>query len=198
MLLADAALTQTPGTVLRTSAGPNREQRVERMVQHYHAFVWRSLRRLGVPEPELDDATQEVFIVAVRRLEDIVRGSERSFLFSTALGVASTMRRSKERRREELDAEMDTRTSVAPGQEELVERFRARQVLDKILDQMSLEQRAVFVLYEIEGMTAAEIAEFLEVPPGTVASRLRAARSLFFGALEKSRPAKSSEERGEP
>jgi RNA polymerase sigma-70 factor (ECF subfamily) len=44
---------------------------------------------------------------------------------------------------------------------------------------LSLELRAVFVLYELEDFTMAEIARTLELPPGTVASRLRRARETF-------------------
>jgi hypothetical protein len=77
MILASAVLTQIQSTVLRTSAGPEQNQRVERMVDRYPTFVWRGLRRLGIPEPELDDATQEVFIVSVRRLADIAPGTRR-------------------------------------------------------------------------------------------------------------------------
>jgi RNA polymerase sigma-70 factor (ECF subfamily) len=59
----------------------------------------------------------------------------------------------------------------------LVERHRARELLDRLLAEMDPDLTAVLVLFEIEGLTMAEIAEALDVPPGTVASRLRRARA---------------------
>ena len=142
-------------------------------------FVWRSLRRLGVPELTVDDATQEVFLVVSRRLGDIEPGRERSFLFATALRVASTARRAAARRGIHDDAEVAQLVDHAPGPEELADRKRARDVLDRVLATLELDLRAVFVLYELEEMTMAEIAITLELPPGTVASRLRRAREAF-------------------
>lgn len=142
-------------------------------------FVWRSLRRLGVPELTVDDATQEVFLVVSRRLGDIEPGRERSFLFATALRVASTARRAAARRGIHDDAEVAQLVDHTPGPEELADRKRARDVLDRVLATLELDLRAVFVLYELEEMTMAEIAITLELPPGTVASRLRRAREAF-------------------
>ena len=52
---------------------------------------------------------------------------------------------------------------------------------------MPVEQRAVFTLFELEGMTGAEIAELLEVPIPTVHSRLRLAREVFHGVVARAR-----------
>src|SRR5512142_2066304 len=69
-------------------------QRVRALVDAHFEFVWRSLRRLGLSSADADDATQEVFLVAIRRLDDIDPESERSFLYGTALRVAAVQRRS--------------------------------------------------------------------------------------------------------
>src|SRR5688500_14541546 len=69
-------------------------------VSEHHAFAWRMARRLGVPESNVDDAVQQVFMVVVQRLGGVIQGKERSFLFSTILRVAANMRRSDARRRE--------------------------------------------------------------------------------------------------
>ena len=162
------------------------------MTAHFD-FVWRSLRRLGLSPVDADDGAQEVFVVASRKLPSILPATEKRFLFATALRVASTRRRGLKRRREdsrswlgEEDPDLDGERSE-PGPERLAELLHARRDLNEILSAMKLEQRAVFVLYELEEMTAPEIASLLDLPIGTVSSRLRAAREEFDLALRRLR-----------
>jgi RNA polymerase sigma-70 factor (ECF subfamily) len=179
-----------PIAVEPTALVPDRltsESRLRELFDTQFDFVWRSLRRLGVPELTVDDATQEVFLVVSRRLADIELGRERSFLFSTALRVASTARRAIARRGVHDDNEIDDLVDQAPGPEQLADRRRARAVLDQVLSTIDLDLRAVFVLYELEEMTMAEIAVTLELAPGTVASRLRRAREAFEVAATRLR-----------
>ncbi|WP_437278619.1 sigma factor [Sorangium sp. So ce375] len=77
--------------------------RLAGLVMEHSAFVWRSLVRLGVPRADAEDAAQQVFLVAARRLGDIESGREAAFLFSTALRIASRARRTQQRRREVLE-----------------------------------------------------------------------------------------------
>ncbi len=142
-------------------------------------FVWRSLRRLGVPPAATDDAAQEVFLVASRKLADIEVGRERSFLFATALRIAANARRSFARRDARHDDTLDRVVDPTPGPEVLADRARARELLDRVLAALELDLRAVFVLHELEEMSMVDIAMTLELAPGTVASRLRRARELF-------------------
>jgi RNA polymerase sigma-70 factor, ECF subfamily len=145
--------------------------------QHYD-FVWRSVRRLGVPPDGVDDAAQEVFVVVSRRLDAIERGKEKAFLFGTAMRVAADARRARARRRQSPD-EAPEPADASPAPDELVDRKRARELLDELVAQLPDDTRPVFVLFELEGMTMAEIAAVLELAPGTVASRLRRAREVF-------------------
>ena len=161
------------------------DRRLAELVRSEFAFVWRVLRRLGLPEGDADDAAQQVFLVAARRLEEIVSGSERAFLFSTAFNVAAHARRTHERRREVSDTELEESRDSIPSPEELLDRRRARAMLDHILEAMPVELRVVFVLYEVEELTMAEIAGLLELPGGTVASRLRRARDDFTARLQR-------------
>src|SRR5687768_4166665 len=78
--------------------GRDRAARVREMLDADFDFIWRLLRRLGVDEADVDDAAQRVFIVASSKLDQIQVGSERTFLFSTALRVASANRRNVGRR----------------------------------------------------------------------------------------------------
>ena len=117
--------------------------------------------------------------MAASRLADIQVGSERAFLFSTAFRVASAARRKRAGRHEVSDDTLFDQEDPAPGPETLSDQARARAMLDGVLAQMPMDLRAVFVLYEIEEQPMSEIASLLDLAPGTVASRLRRARSHF-------------------
>lgn len=162
------------------------QSRFRAMVESEFDFVWRSLRALGVPDGGVDDAAQHVFLVAARRFADIQAGSERAFLFATARGVAANARRARARSREASDDQALERTlDDRPDPEEALTAQRGREMLDAILASFPEELRTVFLLFELEGMTAASIAELLGIPPGTVASRLRRAREDFRTAVRE-------------
>jgi RNA polymerase sigma-70 factor, ECF subfamily len=148
-------------------------------VRTYFAFVWRTLRRFGVPEADAQDAAQRVFVVATERLERILPEKERAFLFGIAVRVADKVRRSHARKPVVSESDPDREPSPWPSADELLDQRRARAALDAILDEMSDDLRAVFVLYEIEQMTVSDIAKLLKIPGGTAASRLRRAREFF-------------------
>lgn len=163
------------------------EARLRAMVSHHFDFIWRSLRRLGVPPTDVDDCAQQVFWVAARKLSRIDGSSERAFLFSTALRVASDARRSRSRRREVCDEELSPISDPGPSPDELADRHRARALLDSVLESMPMDLRAVFVLFELEEMGTQDIAELLDLPCGTVASRLRRAREEFHKVVARVR-----------
>jgi RNA polymerase sigma-70 factor (ECF subfamily) len=162
------------------------EARLRAMVASHMDFTWRSLRRLGLSPDAADDATQRVFVVAHERLADIAPGCEKAFLFNTAVRVASSTRRTYARRREVLgdDASFES-PDPTPHADELLDRHRARALLEDLLDEMEMDLRVVFVLFELEGMKTGEIATTLDVPEGTVASRLRRARGEFQGMVKR-------------
>jgi RNA polymerase sigma-70 factor (ECF subfamily) len=155
--------------------------RLARMFNDHHDFIWRLLRRLGVSTEKADDAAQHVYLVATEKLHLIKKGSERAFLFGTAMRVARMHLRTE--RRWVLEEDMDLRGSTQPKLEELVQQRRAVELMDKVLSQMDLELRTVFILFELEGLTTPEIAALAEIPLGTAASRLRRAREAFRAAV---------------
>lgn len=155
------------------------EDRLRQVVSEHFEVLWRFLRRLGLAEGDIDDAVQEVVLVLARKLDRVTVGSERSFVLSTAFRVASGLRRATRRRREVDAGELLELPSPELDPEALAERQRLRGVLQRLLDQLPLDLRAVFVLYELEELTMAEIAQSLGLPAGTVASRLRRAREQF-------------------
>jgi RNA polymerase sigma-70 factor, ECF subfamily len=160
---------------------PTSRARLGQMFDHHHEFIWRLLRRLGLSTEKADDATQQVFLVAAERLSDIRKGSERAFLFGSALRIARTLLRSEHRW--VLDGDMDCRLSLAATPEELADRRRAVDAMDRALSAMDLELRTVFILFELEGLPVSEIATLTDMPSGTVASRLRRAREALRAAL---------------
>jgi RNA polymerase sigma-70 factor (ECF subfamily) len=163
--------------------------RLRALVEEHYDFVWRSLRRLGVLPGDVDDAAQQVLLVLSRKLPSVRPGSERRFLFQTVLRVAADQRRSRRRRRE-LPGGLDAIEPPAPAADafDLLALRRARERLDRILDEMPLDLRAVFVLFELDEMTMAEIAALTGLRPGTVASRLRRAREIFSASVRAEAP----------
>ena len=157
---------------------------LERLARAHYDFVWRTVRRLGVPSAETDDVVQEVFLVAARHIHTIQ--NERGFLFRTCQFTCATARRGAQRRREVVD---DTTLAAAldphANPEERAAQAEAREQLQELLDRLADDQRAVFVLFELERLTMSEIAQMLDVPEGTVASRLRRARELFTAAAKE-------------
>jgi RNA polymerase sigma-70 factor (ECF subfamily) len=181
LVLPDLALDPPGEPALGRDAVPS----VQALVQEHFAYVWRLCRRLGLSESDADDAAQQVFITAARRAADIREGSERAFLYGVAANVVAKSRHAVARRRETGDGELDALEAELPSVEELSDQRQARHVLDTLLDAMPLELRVVFVLYEVEEQTVAEIAQALELPVGTAASRLRRAREDFAARLAR-------------
>ena len=154
----------------------------------HYASVWRLLRRFGVHPSQLDDAAQEVFWVAARRLSIIQRGKEHAFLYGVALRIASnTVRRQKVALPLSEPEDLSRVFDHAPSPEEQLEQRQARQLLDAVLDRMPLELRTAFVLFELEGFAVRDIAELEDIPLGTASSRLRRAREEFSAIAKRVR-----------
>jgi RNA polymerase sigma-70 factor, ECF subfamily len=157
----------------------NPTARLRRVIDHHYDSLWRTLRYLGVPDAGVDDAAQQTLCVLARRLDDVAPGGEIAFLFATAIRVASDARRAVRRNHAEPVQDIDSFPTTAASPEERVDQRRAREVLEQVLEAIPTDQRVVFVLFEIEELSLAEIAGLLGIPPGTVASRLRRARESF-------------------
>ena len=184
--------------VVAPAANVARDARLRGMVDRYVDFVARVLRNAGTPDAEIDDEVQRTFITAARRLDDVRPGAEKGFLFKIALNLAAHARRTLARRREVLAEEAPERNETFQTPEQLTDQKRMRQMLDGVLDRMDESLRVVFVLYEFEEMNMSEIADVLEIPRGTVASRLRRARGEFrerVAAIEGVVPGKREDER---
>jgi RNA polymerase sigma-70 factor (ECF subfamily) len=151
-------------------------------------FVWRALKRLGVHWADADDVCQEVFLVAFRKLATFDGSSSmRTWLYGIAIRVASESRRRVSRRREEVTDRLPEESTPAL-QAEAIERRQAIELVDRALEHLDADKRAVFVLYELEEVPMAEVAMALGCPLQTAYSRHRAARKIveavLFGAKE--------------
>jgi RNA polymerase sigma-70 factor (ECF subfamily) len=187
---------RAPAGAQARSVAQTPAERLRRTMDTHYDFVWRTVRFLGVPEESAEDAAQQVFCVFARKLDKVVAGTEVAFLFSTAYRVASDARRAARSRPRASECDVDALAAQLPLPDEMVDRQRARAALQRILDGMSEELRAVFVLFEIEGMTVPEIAALMDIPAGTVASRLRRAREAFQSALGRLQAARARTKRG--
>jgi RNA polymerase sigma-70 factor (ECF subfamily) len=185
--MAARQLDDAPDRASPGSERPCDQRRLRKVVDESFDFVGRSLRSLGVPEAEVDDALQQVFIAASRRLGDVQPGAERAWLFRTAIHIAAHVHRSRRRHPERVAADLPERRDSTPGPEELADLRRAREILDEVLDAMPLELRAVFVLAEVEDLAVPQIAQTVGVPLGTAASRLQRARKLFQSEIKRVR-----------
>lgn len=152
----------------------------------YFDLLWRLAARLGVPPAQVDDVVQEAFITADKRASELAPGSERRFLVSTTVKLAANTRRRQQTRQQYL-ATWAAAAEEPANAEQLLQQKELRLALDVALDELPDEQRQVLVLYELEDYALAEIAELLDIPQGTVASRLGRARAKFAKAAERLR-----------
>jgi RNA polymerase sigma-70 factor, ECF subfamily len=187
MVVHEASASATAGGSLTARL------RLERMFRAHHELIWRTLRRLGLSPDLAADTVQQAYLIAAERLDDIRSGSERAFLFSTAIGLARTnFRRSQ---RCQLQSDMDMHVDPGLKSEQLNNRCSAVQLMDRIFAKTHPDLVAVFVLFELEGLSAPEIAQLIDIPVGTVASRLRRARSTFKAAARRMELSRHGEQR---
>jgi RNA polymerase sigma-70 factor, ECF subfamily len=168
------------------SLSPADGARYQTIVTDHFDVVWRTLRGLGVPPGAIDDAAQQVFLVALQKLGAIVEGSERSFVLGTAVGVAANARRSVARNPEIADPDaIGAYVDPHPDPERAAVTSQRQAIVQVVLDGMPDDLRAVFVLFELEGFTTIAIGEMLGIPTGTASSRLRRAREQFQSDVQR-------------
>jgi RNA polymerase sigma-70 factor (ECF subfamily) len=158
----------------------------EAIFRDYAPFVWRTLRRLGVADADADDVCQEVFVVVHRRLADFEgRSTVRTWIYGICVRTAGDYRKRAHRRHEVAAADPAEGQASTRTPHEALAHKRELERLDRALDTLDDDKRAVFVLYEIEGLAMPEIAEALGCPLQTAYSRLHAARERVMAALRR-------------
>jgi RNA polymerase sigma-70 factor (ECF subfamily) len=145
-------------------------------------FVWRCLRSLGVPDAALDDALQDV--VVQRKLSTFEGRSElRTWLYAIALRIG---RRYRARARSEGSrVEIEEEPIEGGDGESVLEQSERLALARRALDALDDEKREVFVLAQVEQMSAPEIGAITGVSVNTVYSRLRAARAAFAAEVRR-------------
>jgi RNA polymerase sigma-70 factor, ECF subfamily len=175
---------------------------VEVVYDAYASFVWRSVCRLGVPPASAEDVVQEIFLVVHRRLPEFEeKTSIAAWLFAIVIRVVRGHRRTQRRKNPSHlvgSGEVDPDSLVdlrQPTPLEAAERHETVRTLYAVLDQLNGERREVFVLAELEQLTAPEIAHALGINLNTVYWRLRTARREFEKALVRRRAAEERSRR---
>lgn len=158
----------------------------EALFRAHAPYVAGFVRRLGAPQNEVEDLVQEVFIVAHKK-GGYVPGPARpqTWLSAIAIRLVRGRRRSLARNRE--DAAFESVEGAATTDKSPSEVLEIRESLDRVqaaLDTLDVDARATFILFEIDDVGCDVIATLMEVPVGTVYSRLHHARKKFMKAYE--------------
>lgn len=178
-----SAATSTPASSSR--ARPT----LAALYRAHAGFVWRVVRRMGVPDEAAEDVVQEVFLVARRRLPDYEgRGAPTSWLYAIARGVTANYRRGQARAQRRLRVVSGPRPAAAPSPEDELGRADAVAVIQRFLAELPDDQREVFVLADIEGLSGPEIAQALGLELNVAYSRLRLARRKLRRFLAEPSP----------
>lgn len=175
--------------MLGESTATNGELSAGQVYAQHADFVWRTLQHLGVRSADLEDLAQEVFVTVHRRIDSFDgRSKLTTWLFGICLHLVQRHRRRAYFRLERPYAEPPDRVDCQTPEARYAGE-QARLQLDSLLDKLSPERRATFVLFEIEGASCERIAELTGVPVGTVYSRLHLARKQVTSAAARLRRA---------
>jgi RNA polymerase sigma-70 factor (ECF subfamily) len=194
-MLVPRAEALSPSAAAAAPAGQQHEAPCSfpEVYEAYFAFVWRSARRLGAPALTIDDVVQETFVIVHRRLGEFEgRSSLKTWLFGIVLNVVRAHRRALVAKhphalRAQPDTELEGVRDTAPGPHEIATQAEAVRLVDRLLEALDDEKREVFVLAELEQLSAPEIATAVGIPLNTVYSRLRLARQEFAAAAARHR-----------
>ena len=192
------ALDTAPSPTGGTTTPPN-QHHPEQLYETHFSFVWRNLRRMGVPDDVLEDATQDVFLTVFQRWDsyDPTRSRVETWLFGILLRVASYYRRTLRRRLARIvpwsrEGKREGMVAGPEGPADLVAKRQAVELLDRLLADISPDKRVVLVMVDIEQCSVPEVARTLGINLNTAYWRLRQARACFERALARVR---SSERR---
>ncbi len=178
-----AALSVSDGElVVRCRQGDRGAWRT--LYDRHSACVFRFISSLGVPIEEREDAAQDVFMAVYRSLGQF-RGEAQlsTWIYRIAARHAGRMRR-RRRMREVLSA-LALRDPPPPPLTDPAERAAHVDLLDRMLSRLHPKKRAVFVLFEVEGLRVDEISQVVGCPENTVWSRLRHARTEMLKMARK-------------
>lgn len=150
-----------------------------RLLERYFASLYRFFR--NKVDQGVDDLIQETFLALTKYGHNFRGdGSFRAFLFVVARNELYRYLRKHRRRPEEpVDFEQVPLIEIAPSPSSVVGRTREERLLLKALRAIPLELQVTVEMHYWEGMSTSELAAVLEIPQGTVKSRLRRARAAL-------------------
>lgn len=159
----------------------------DHIYSQYFIPVSRWVRAFGAPECEVEDLTQETFLVVRRKLDTFDGRNLPGWIYRIAQRTVSDhLRRAWFRRLlQRSEREPDSLASERRSPDDSLERREAQRELRRILDQISVVRRTAFVLFEIEGFSCDEIAKLEQIPVNTVYTRLYHARKDFLRLVEE-------------
>jgi RNA polymerase sigma-70 factor (ECF subfamily) len=148
------------------------------------SYVYRVLRYLGAPPADVEDLAHDVFVVVHRRLAEFdTNRPMRPWLSGIAYHLVTRHRQRFSHRNEVATGDPLDPPSDAPGAEARVAAAEAWTIVCAAIAELPLEQRAVFVMHDLEELSAPDIAEALGAPLNTIYSRLRLGRAKFATAM---------------
>jgi RNA polymerase sigma-70 factor (ECF subfamily) len=185
-MLGVSALSRSGAQPAAASAEP---PHFETVYDTYFPYIWRSVQRLGVSRSHADDVVQEVFVIVHRKLGQFEgRSTLKTWLYGIALRIARAHRLEARRSGERVDIDAtEVRAPDNARPDERAQNAEAARLVNALLETLDDDQREVFVLAELEQLSAPEIADALGVKLNTVYSRLRLARSAFADAAARHR-----------
>jgi RNA polymerase sigma-70 factor (ECF subfamily) len=188
MLSRRLAVSPAPALAAGLRARPTFDELYDAHVE----FLWRNARRLGVSDDAVDDVLQQVFLVVHRRLGEVtMTGSEKAWLFGVLVRVVRDHKRSLRRKSPHHFVAAADPETLADDRgrmpDEAFARVEAAALVQRWLDALDDDKREVFILAELEQLSAREIGEATGTNPSTVYSRLRAARQEFEAAATRHR-----------
>lgn len=153
------------------------------MFERHSGAIGRTLRRQGLSPDAAEDATQQAFLIASQRLDEIRPDRERAFLFGVVLRVTSSKRRRLARY--QFEADMDQHAAPESAPDLANERVLALELFNQVLEKLDEDLIQAFVLFELQQLSKNEVAAQLGIPPGTAASRRRRARQTVEATLAR-------------
>lgn len=182
--LPEATAVAAPASGITMSEPAAKPLSAAQIFKDQGAFVLRLLRRLGVPDSDLDDVVQDVFLIVHRSIDRYEeRNHLRAWLYRIAVREASRHRRARPPQATVALEDLTAATSAGP--EERAQQNEARADFERLLSVLDEERRAVFVLYEVEELSMEEVVEVVGCPLATGYSRLRSARKLVLAAATR-------------
>jgi len=153
------------------------------LYDRYAPLVHRFSAALGVPIEEREDAAQEIFIAVYRSLKHF-RGEAQLSTWIYRIAARHAIRLGRRRRSREL-MRVTMLKEKPPITMDPSERSTQLATLDRMLAKLPPKKRTVLVLFEIEGLSAKEIADVVGCPENTVWSRLHHARAEMVKAARR-------------